>query len=141
MYLKYMGKNSTSDQRREDELNERGGWGPVIPTPSPGSINDNRTRLPDFNSKRTRQIRKQKEAYERRKRYVDLCINTKIAIALERGVLVQLITREEVIQTIKNDWKKIKKSNEILKNSHPTKRKKKKHKKKKPSNQLKRRHK
>ena len=136
-----MGKNSTSDQRREDELNERGGWGPVIPEPSSGSINVNRTRLQNFNSNKTRQIQKKKEAYERRKRYVDLCIKTKIAIALERGVLVQLITKEEVIQTIKDDWKKIKKLRAILENSHPTKRKKKKHKKKKPSNQLKRRHK
>lgn len=85
-----MGKNSTFDQRREDESDERGGFSSVPFTPAPKPTQEELRKAQE-------ELRKAKKAANRQKN-VKLHLETKLLIARERGVSVALITRDEVIQ-------------------------------------------
>lgn len=78
-----MGGNSTSDERRESESNERGGFSSVPFTPIP---------------KLTEEEIQKREKADKRLENVALHLETKTLIARERGVPEALVTSDEVIQ-------------------------------------------
>ena len=96
MYLKCMGRNSTSDERRESESNERGGFSSVPFTAA---------------SKPTEEEIQQKAQADRRLENVALHLETKTLIARERGLPEALITSEEVVQRRMMDIEKAKQEN------------------------------
>ena len=85
-----MGKNSTFDQRREDESDERGGFSSVPFTPAPKPTQEELRKAQE-------EFRKARKAANRQKNII-LHLETQLLIARERGVSVALITRDEVIQ-------------------------------------------
>ena len=92
-----MGKNSTFDQRREDESDERGGFSSVPFTPAPKPTQEELRKAQEEFRKAQEELRKARKAANRQKNII-LHLETQLLIARERGVSVALITRDEVIQ-------------------------------------------